>query len=157
MLSSSAVAADRRKVQAVLDWPVPKNLKALRCFLGLTGYYRKFIRGYSTLAAPLTSLNKKNAFMWRPAAQQAFERKEALTSPPILALANFSLPFVVECDASATRIGDILMQNNHPIAYISQEVQNPERVASAYEREMMAILFAVKKWRQYLLGERVYH
>jgi len=103
---------------------VPKTLKALRGFLGLTGYYRKFIKGYSTLAAPLTALTKKHAFIWTEATQMAFETlKKTLTNPPVLALPNYSSPFVIECDASASRIGAILMQDNHPIAYISQELK----------------------------------
>lgn len=73
--------------------------------------------------------------------------KEAFISPPVLALPNFCLPLVVESDASATKIGAVLMQNRHPIAYISQELKNPEKVASTYEKEMLGILFAIKKWR----------
>ena len=76
----------------------------------------------------------------------------ALATPPVLALPNFSLPFVIACDASASRIGAVLMQNHHPIAYISQELRSSNKLASAYEREMLGILFVVKKWRQYLLG-----
>jgi len=82
---------------------------------GLTGYYR-LIRGYSTLEAPLTALTTKNAFQWSESTQQAFaELKAALTSHPVLALSDFSLPIVIETDASATRIGAILMQNHHPL------------------------------------------
>jgi len=153
VVSAQGVAVDQNKIQAVIDWPVPKTLKALRGFLGLTGYYRKFIKGYSTLAAPLTALTKKHAFHWDEKAQKAFENlKIALTNPPVLALPNYTSPFVIECDASATRIGAVLMQDNHPIAYISQELRDSSKYASAYEREMLGLLLAIKKWRQYLLG-----
>ena len=153
VVSAKGVAVDMNKIQAIIEWPVPKTLKALRGFLGLTGYYRKFIKGYSTLAAPLTALTKKQAFCWTEATQKAFETlKSALTNPPVLALPNYSSPFVIECDASATRIGAVLMQDNHPLAYISQELKNPGKLASAYEREMLGLLLATKKWRQYLLG-----
>jgi len=103
------------------------------------------------LAASLTSLTK-NSFQWSDNAQKAFESlKEALTTPAVLALPDFSLPFIIECDASATKIDIVLMQNKHPIAFISQEFKRPDKLTSAYERKMLAILFAVKKWRQYLL------
>jgi len=150
--SADGVAVDPDKIRVVLDWPIPKTLKALRGYLGLTGYYRKFIKGYNTIAAPLTALTKKDAFLWGDTTQKAFAAlKVALTSPPILAMPNFSIPFIIECDASSTRIGAVLMQKGHPIAYVSKELKKPEKWVSAYEREMLAILFATKKRRQYLL------
>ena len=110
---------------------------------------------HQTLQLPGNSptITKKNAFQWFETAQQAFETlKDVLTSPPVLTLPNFTIPFVIECDASATIIGAVLMQYNHPIACISQEPKNPEKITSAYEREILGILFTTKKWRQYLLG-----
>jgi len=90
--------------------------------LGLTGYYRKYIRGYSTLATSLTALTKKHVFQWTPSTQMSFETlKQVMTSPPVLALSNFNETFIIECDASAIRIRAVLMQKGHPIAYISQE------------------------------------
>jgi len=84
IVSSFGIRVDPGKMQVVVDWPAPKNLRALRGFLNLTGYYRKFIRGYNILVASLTGLTKKNAFQWSSATQQAFEKsKEALTSPPV--------------------------------------------------------------------------
>ena len=125
VISAEGVVVDPDKIKAVLDWPVPRTLKALRGYLGLTGYYRKFIKGYNTIAAPLTALKKKDAFLWNDTAQRAFEALEiALTSPPVLALSNFSIPFIIECDASSIRIGAVLIQKGHPIAYISQELTN---------------------------------
>ena len=113
--------------------------------MGLTGYYRKLIRGYSSLAAPLTALTKKDAFHWSD--DKAFEKlKHVLTSPPALALPDFGEPFVIEYDASSTRIGVVLMQRNHPIAYISQELRNSDKYLSSYEREMLGIILATRKW-----------
>jgi len=116
----------------------------------------KYIRGYSTLAAPLTALTKKCAFQWNDSTQLTFETlNQAMTTPPVLALSNFKEPFVIECDASASRIGVVLMQKGHPIACISQELNNSAKYTSAYEREMLGILLAIKKWRQYLLGREL--
>ena len=92
---------DPKETQAMLDWSTPKTVKALRGFLGLTGYYRKFIRGYGYFAAPLTDLLKKDAFEWTDQANQAFQNlKQAVSHPSVLALPDFSLPFVVKCDTA---------------------------------------------------------
>ena len=102
IVSTEGVVVDPEKVKAIWDCLIPRTLKSLRGFMGLAGYYKKYVRGYSTLASPLTALTKKNAFHWSTEAQQAFNAlKAALNSPPLLALPNFNQPFVIECDASA--------------------------------------------------------
>ncbi|XP_042953538.1 uncharacterized mitochondrial protein AtMg00860-like [Carya illinoinensis] len=110
IISFEGLRADPNKIQSMLDWPTPKNTKALRGFLGLTGYYQKFIKGYGVLAAPLTSLLKKNNFGWNVDAEQAFQRLKVVTQPPVLRLPDVTRPFTIECDASGTRIGAVLMQ-----------------------------------------------
>ena len=109
LISVEGVKADGKKLSAMVEWPKPKSLKALRGFLGLIGYYRKFIRGYGAIVAPLTNLLKKNAFAWNEGADAAFEELKAAVTTPVLMLPNFSLPFVVECDALGRGIGVVLM------------------------------------------------
>ncbi|KAF5478698.1 hypothetical protein F2P56_005237 [Juglans regia] len=102
---------DPEKLEAIVDWPRPETLKAVRGFLGLIGYYRRFIKNYGSIAAALTTLLKKNNFKWDDTAEIAFERlKEALTQPPVWALPNFYKSFLIECDASGKGVRAILMQ-----------------------------------------------
>lgn len=97
---------DADKVQSVKEWPTPKNVKQLRGFLGLTGYYRRFIKNYASIASPLTDLLRKEAFIWSETADSAFTKlKEAITSAPVLALRNFTQPFTLETDASGLGVG----------------------------------------------------
>ena len=112
---------DSKKLKAMMEWPKPTIIKALRGFLGLTGYYRKFIAGYGKIVAPLTDmLQKKNASSWSQKAEEAFELlKQTMMQAPVLALPNFQLLFVVECDASGNGLGVVLMQEQRHIAYFS--------------------------------------
>ena len=121
IISSTGVAMDPSKIEAVQDWPQPRSVKALRGFLGLTGYYRRFIKNYGTIAAPLTALLKRESFSWSPAATEAFlALKAALTSGPTLELPDFSARFIVDCDASGTGVGAVLHQGADPIAFFSR-------------------------------------
>jgi hypothetical protein len=112
IIGSNGVATDQTKVQAVKAWPQPKNVKDLRGFLGLTGYYRQFIKHYGILARPLTQLLcKGELFIWGPDKQQAFELlKETISQAPVLAIPDFSQSFVLETDACNTGIGEVLMK-----------------------------------------------
>jgi hypothetical protein len=152
IVSAQGVSADPGKIQAMVDWPFPKTLKALRGFLGLTGYYRKFIKGYGSIAAPLTAMLRKNSFSWSEPAEAAFQAlKEAVTHAPVLALPDFTQPFLIECDASGSGIGAVLMQGNHPIAFFSKALKGKALHMSTYEKELFALVSAIQKWRPYLL------
>ncbi|XP_072066694.1 uncharacterized protein [Arachis hypogaea] len=155
VISGEGVKVDPAKIEAIVAWPVPKSLKQLRGFLGLTGYYRKFVAQYAQRVFPLTELLKKNAFQWNIAADQAFHQlKQLMVHTPVLALPDFTQPFIVETDASSTGVGAILSQGGHPIAYFSKKLGAQLSQASAYVRELYAVTQAVAKWRHYLLGRK---
>lgn len=153
IISADGVAADPEKLQAIVAWPVPTSVTALRGFLGLTGYYRRFVRGYAALTSSLTDLLKSKGFIWNEQALEAFQAlKDAMIQLPTLALPSFELPFDVTTDASGIAIGAVLSQATYHLAFFSKKLCTRMKSASAYEREMFAITSAVKKWRHYLLG-----
>lgn len=143
------------KVDAIVQWPVPVNLKQLRGFLGLSGYYQRFIANYASLAHPLTELLKKDAFKWTDSAQQAFqELKKRMISTPVLKLPDFNKPFVLETDTSGLGIGAVLSQDRQPIEFFSRKLTSSMQKQSAYVRELFAVIDAVNKFRHYLVGHQ---
>lgn len=151
-ISGEGVATLPEHIQAVQNWEQPSNVKQLRGFLGLAGYYRKFVRNFGLLSRPLNDLLKKGSvFVWTPTADKPFQTlKRALVTAPVLALPDFSKQFVVEIDASATGIGAVLMQGGHPVAYLSKSLAPRNLGLSAYEKECLALLLVVDHWRAYL-------
>lgn len=146
--------ANPRKVIAMLDWPTPSSLKSLRGFLGITGYYCKFIKNYGTVATPLTNLLKKNAFVWNEVVAKAFEElKSVVNNPPVLKLPYFSQPFTIKCDASGRGMGTILMQARQRFTFMSKALKGKTLILSTYKNKLLALVTAVRKWRPYLLGQ----
>lgn len=158
VVSQFGVAMDPSKVSSIIRWPVPKSIKAVRGFLGLTGYYRRFIKDYGKIAQPLTTLLKKETgdkFAWPDGAHNAFEAlKTAVTNSPVLVTPDFSRPFIIECDASGVGIGAVLHQGQRPIAYFSKGLSGQTLAKSTYEKELMALVLAIQHWRPYLVGRR---
>ncbi|KAI5352798.1 hypothetical protein L3X38_005690 [Prunus dulcis] len=154
-ISEAGVSVDKKKIQCIDNWPRPGTVKGLRGFLGLAGYYRKFVHHFGTISKPLTDLLRKDNFHWSLAADSAFQAlKTALTTTPVLRLPDFSKQFVVESDASNNGVGAILSQEQRPIAYLSKSLSERHRSLSVYDKEMLAVVLAVQQWCPYLLGRQ---
>jgi hypothetical protein len=156
LITANGVATEPSKIVVVTNWPVPSTIKQLRGFLGLTGYYRRFIQHYGMISAPLTTLLKKRVpFVWTTQAQEAFLLlKQALIQSLALAVPDFRQPFIIETDASDCGFGGILMQGNHLISYLSKPIHGKNKALSTYEKECMAVLLAIEKWRPYLHNQQ---
>jgi hypothetical protein len=130
---------------------VPVNTKELRSFLGLAGFYRKFVRHFGLISRPLTDLFKENMlFVWTPEHQHVFEAlKHALISVPVLALTDFTLPFCIYIDFCKMGIGVVLMQNGHALAFLSKALGTKNQGMSTYKKEYVAVL-AITQWRSYM-------
>jgi RNase H-like domain found in reverse transcriptase/Reverse transcriptase (RNA-dependent DNA polymerase)/Integrase zinc binding domain/Retroviral aspartyl protease/Integrase core domain/Retrotransposon gag protein/Chromo (CHRromatin Organisation MOdifier) domain len=153
LITGEGVATDPGKIQAMVEWPEPRTVKELRGFLGLTGYYRKFIKNYGSISKPLTELLKKNSFNWSQESSTAFQAlKQAMCQAPVLAMPNFNEPFVIETDACDNGMGAVLMQGKKPIAFLSKALGVKNQALSTYEKELLALFTAVHKWRHYLQG-----
>ncbi len=155
---------DEKKINSVLNWSTPRTTKYLQHFLGFANLYRRFIRNFSTIAAPLTSLLRggKRYLVWSTAASEAFQQlKERFTSAPILHHPDPELEFSVEVDASNTGIGAILSQRQgnsaklYPCAYYSRKLNAAERNYNVGDRELLAMKAAFEEWRHWLEGTRL--
>jgi hypothetical protein len=148
------------KVEAVRAWPTPRSVRDVRAFLGTAGYYRKFIRDFSAIAAPLSELTKDSVkFEWTAPHEQAFcQLKAAIAQGPVLILPDPSLPFVVHTDASGFAVGAVLQQDQgkglQPIAFLSKKMADAETRYPVHEQELLAIIQALTAWRHYLHGSK---
>nr|ABC94893.1 polyprotein [Oryza australiensis] len=154
VVSAGGVAVDPAKVEAVMEWKAPKSVTEVRSFLGLAGYYRRFIEGFSTVARPMTQLLKKEKkFEWNEKCQKAFDQlKEKLTTAPILTLPDNRKDFVMYCDASRQGLGGVLMQDGKVVAYASRQLRPHEENYPTHDLELAAVVHALKIWRHYLIG-----
>ncbi|GBG84431.1 hypothetical protein CBR_g38716 [Chara braunii] len=158
VLDGDGIKPEDSKIAAIRDWPTPRTLTELRSFLGLANYYRKFVRNFSTIAAPLRRLLKKEAiWQWDKDCTSALKKlKRALIEYPVLKVADPSLPFVVTTDASQYGIGAVLQQDDdkgyRPVEFMSARMPLEKVATSAYERELYALRQALEHWKHYLLG-----
>jgi hypothetical protein len=155
-ISSEGISVDSSEVQEVMDWQPPKSAHQIRSFLGLAGYYRRFIPDFSRIAKPMTELLKKGVkFVWSEACDKDFQKlRELLTSAPVLAQPGNSKPYEVYCDASGTGLGCVLMQANRVIAYASRALRPHEKNYPTHDLELASVVHALKMWRHYLMGAR---
>ena len=145
---------DPTKVKAVVKWESPKSATKIRSFVGLTGYYRRFIEGFSKIVAPLTRLTRKDQpFTWTDKCEESFqELKRRLTSAPILVIPDVRKPFEVYYDASHIGLGCVLMQEKKAVAYASRLLKVYERNYPTHDLKLAAIVFSLNIWRHYLYG-----
>jgi len=160
IISENGISPDPSKLTAIKEFPTPKKVKDIQSFIGLAGYYRKFIADFSKIAKPLTKLTKKSEkFEWTAEQQNAFETlKKKLMTAPVLKYPDFTEEFIVTTDASAFAIGAVLSQgkvgNDRPIAYASRVLSRAEQNYNTTEKELLAIVWAVKHFRPYVYGTK---
>jgi RNase H-like domain found in reverse transcriptase/Reverse transcriptase (RNA-dependent DNA polymerase) len=160
IVGRNGMRMDNKKVQAIIDWPVPKTLQELQMFLGFCGFYRKFIERFAFIVGPLNKLLRSGVpFKMLTARLAAFNLlKQRFTEAPMLRVADESLPYTIETDASKFAYGAVLLQpyngRQHPIAYLSKAFTEPERNYPTHDRELLGIIRALDEWRHYLEGAR---
>eukprot|EP00253_Pinus_taeda_P022460 PITA_22460 len=156
VITRDGIAVDPEKIKAIMEWPVPKDVADIRSFMGLAGYYRRFVEGFSKVAFPITSLQKKGrAFQWTPNCQKSFKQlKHLFTTAPILIIADRDKDYVVCTDASKEGLGGALMQEGKVIAYESRKLKEHEQKYSAYDLELATVIHALKMWWHYLMGRK---
>ena len=156
VVGKDGILVDPSKIKAVKNWPRLASVFEVRSFLGLAGYYRRFVEGFSKIAVPLTALTKKSMrFNWSDKCEASFqELKQRLITAPVLSLPKDNGKFVVYCDASKMGLGCVLMQEGRVIAYASRQLKEYEQRYPTHDLELAAVVFSLKIWRNYLYGER---
>ena len=161
VLNAEGISVQQHKVKAMQDWPAPKNKREVRGFLGLTGYYRRFIKEYGKLAIPLTDLMHEDVkFQWGEEEQKAFDAlKERLTNAPVLAHPDPEKQFIVHTDASGFAVSAVLSQKQddgkvRPLAYLSKKMSTAEMNYHTFDQELLAIVTCIDKWKAYITGTR---
>lgn len=157
IVGNGQLKTDPEKISAITNFPIPKTVRQVRRFLGMTGWYQRFIQNYSAVAAPMTDLvGKKGVFVWPEAADDSFNQlKKCLSSAPVLNQPDFTKPFFIQCDASIVGVGSVLFQlsddgEEHPIAFHSKKLNSAQRKYSVTELECYAAVLSVKHFRAYV-------
>jgi hypothetical protein len=150
---------DPKKVVAILDWKAPRDVRGIKSFIGMAGYYRRFIEGFSKIARPMTALlAKKVEFKWTPECQESFETlNKKLTTTSVLILSDVHKPFSMNFDASYTGLGCVLMQEGRVVAYSSRQLKIHEKNYPTHDLELAAVVHALKTWKHYLYGQKCDH
>ena len=156
IISEEGISVDPENIEAIVNWPTPRNVTDVRSFMGLVGYYKRFIEGFSKVAHAITSLQKKGIkFEWTLKCEENFQRlKNLLTSAPVLKVADPEKDFVVCIDACEQGLGGVLMQDNHMICYESRKLKEHEKNCATYNLELVTIVNSLNMWRHYLMGRR---
>ncbi|KAL0536617.1 hypothetical protein IC582_025574 [Cucumis melo] len=157
VVSKAGVSVDPAKIEAVTGWTRPSTVSEVRSFLGLAGYYRRFVENFSRIATPLTQLTRKGVpFVWSKACEDSFQNlKQKLVTAPVLTVPDGSGSFVIYSDASKKGLGCVLMQQGKVVAYASRQLKSHEQNYPTHDLELAAVVFALKIWRHYLYGEKI--
>jgi hypothetical protein len=153
VISSEGIVIDPTKFKAIMEWDAVTNVLKVNSFMGLVGYYRWFIEGFSSIENLIMELQKKNKnFVWTEKCVESFWRlKEMLTTTPILKVPDMDTNFLVCIDASKEGLGGVLMQEGRVISYISRRLRSHEHNYSMHDFELLAIVYALRVWRHYLI------
>jgi hypothetical protein len=156
IIFEGGISVDHSKVKDVLSWNTPQNVSDIGSFLGLAGYYRRFIEGFSKIFKPMTELLAKGkTFEWTPRREASFQGlKKRLTTAPVLTMPDMEKPLLIYCDASGQGLGCVLMQDGHVVAYASRQLRKHEEEYPTHYLELAAIVHALKIWRHYIIGKR---
>jgi hypothetical protein len=157
IISTYGITVDPEKIEAIRGWPMPRNVIEVRSFMGLMGYYRIFIKGFSNIASPITSLQKKGVkFIWTPKCEESFQQlKIILTSAPILKIADLDEDFVVCMDACKEGLDGVLSKKYRVVCYESRKLKEHERNYATHDLELATIVHALKMWRTLSHGEEI--
>ena len=155
-MSDEGIRVDIVKIKAVVNWKPPRSVTEVRSFLGLAGYYRRLVKGFSVIASPLTKLLRKRVmFEWSDKCQKSFEQlKEMLVEAPVLTQPTSRKEYTLYSDASGIGLGCVLMQDEKVVAYASRQLKPHEQNYPTHDLELAAVVFALKIWRHYLYGEK---
>jgi hypothetical protein len=156
IISEGGISIDPSKVKDILSWKTSQNVSDIRSFLGLAGYYKRFIKGFSKISKPMTELLAKgNTFEWTPRRETNFhELKKRLTMAPVLTMPDMEKQFSIYYDSSGQCLGCLLMQDGHVVAYASRQLRKHEEKYPTHDLELAAIVHALKIWRHYIIGKR---